>query len=115
MRAMKAGKKIHNIQRIDIMLIIALNAILLFFCLMHIKELNQIIVINDEFGYWSIASSLAGKNWSELISNTPFYSFGYSILLVPLYYLGIPSYTIYNCSFGFCDFNYMWKKNIPYD
>lgn len=95
MRAMKTHKKLQKIQIQESVLITFLGIVLLFFCLLHIKNLNQIIVLNDEFGYWSIASSLAGKDWLDLISNTPYYNFGYSILLVPLYYLGIPSYTMY--------------------
>lgn len=78
------------------MIIVTVCVILLFFTvLFRIKNMNQIIVLNDEFGYWSIAASLAGKNWSDLIANTPFYSYGYSILLVPLFYLGFSMSRIY--------------------
>lgn len=52
-----------------------------------IDKANCITIINDEFGYWGIAASLAGKDWSGLLSSTPYYSFGYSILLCPLFYL----------------------------
>ena len=73
MRAMKTHKKLQKIQIQESVLITFLGIVLLFFCLLHIKNLNQIIVLNDEFGYWSIASSLAGKDWLDLISNTPYY------------------------------------------
>lgn len=52
--------------------------------LYNIKDLDQIIVLNDEFGYWSVAASFCGKDWKQLMALTPYYGFGYSLLLIPL-------------------------------
>lgn len=46
---------------------------------------DQIMVLNDEFGYWSIGANIAGKDWSNLASQAPYYSYGYSFLLAPLF------------------------------
>lgn len=49
--------------------------------LVQFNKLNSIAVLNDEFGYWGIAASLAGFDWTPLLSQTPFYSGGYSWIL----------------------------------
>lgn len=77
------------------MVLLVCSTIIFFLNIVHIQEMHQIIVLNDEFGYWSIAASLAGKNWGELISNTPYYGYGYSILLIPLFYLKCSMSRIY--------------------
>lgn len=53
-------------------------------CCVNIQKLDYIAVLNDEFGYWSNAVSLAGYDWSSLIAETPYYSLGYSLFLVPI-------------------------------
>lgn len=58
--------------------------IISIFCCIHIQNLNYPVVLNDEFGYWGNAVSIAGYNWKELIAETPYYSLGYSIWLVPI-------------------------------
>lgn len=68
---------------------------LILLTLQNIKDLDQTVILNDEFGYWSIAASLAGKDWKSLISTTPYYNFGYSLILFPLFFLNLPTYTIY--------------------
>lgn len=55
--------------------------------LYDIRNLDMITVLNDEFGYWSNAAIMAGINWKPLMAETPYYSFGYSILLVPLFFM----------------------------
>lgn len=62
-------------------------AIILAIGLQGILQLKQLVVINDEFGYWSIAAHLAGYDWSGLAATTPYYAYGYSLLLVPLFWL----------------------------
>lgn len=53
-------------------------------CCIHFDKLNYIVVINDEFGYWGTAVSIAGYDWKELLNETPYYSWGYSIWLIPI-------------------------------
>ena len=69
--------------------LIHLFSIMLIVTLVFINmdRLNYIAVLNDEFGYWANAVSLAGYNWKDLIVETPYYSIGYSILLVPIIWL----------------------------
>lgn len=59
--------------------------ILLFLlCCINIRNLDHISVIEDEFGYWSLAASVAGYDWKELIAETSYYSWGYSLWLIPI-------------------------------
>lgn len=51
------------------------------------KNAYGIGIINDEFGYWGIAASFAGKDWSELLSTTPYYAYGYSMIVTWLYHI----------------------------
>lgn len=61
----------------------------------NILNAEGIVLLNDEFGYWGIAASLAGNDWKTLLSITPYYAFGYSIILLPLFYLGLPMTIMY--------------------
>lgn len=54
---------------------------------LNIRKLDYIHIINDEFGYWMYAASVAGYDWKELISSTPYYSWGYSLWLIPIVFL----------------------------
>lgn len=58
--------------------------VLAIVCLYPIRKLDFPVVLNDEFGYWANAISFKGNNWNELIAETPYYSWGYSIWLIPL-------------------------------
>ena len=49
-----------------------------------IANLNYIAVLNDEFGYWGNAAVACGYKWNELLELTPYYSMGYSFLLIPI-------------------------------
>ena len=59
-------------------------AIIVFICSMNISKLNYIAVLEDEFGYWGTAASIAGYDWSELMRVTSYYAPGYSLLLLPI-------------------------------
>ncbi len=52
--------------------------------LIWFQDYNFITLLNDEFGYWGNAALFSGYDWYDLLSKTPYYSFGYSLLLVPI-------------------------------
>lgn len=68
----------------EILLHLILIILLMCMCLYHLDRLGSIAVLNDEFGYWGNASSLAGYDWKDLMQETPYYAWGYSLFLVPL-------------------------------
>jgi len=53
----------------------------------HVTEIGIFSILDDEFGYWGIAAYFAGLDWSDAISEIPYYSYGYSLLLVPLFWI----------------------------
>lgn len=65
-----------------------LGAILLFLLsISNILNLSQIFVLHDEFGYWYNAANLAGYDWTGIKGISPYYSYGYSLILVPLFHI----------------------------
>lgn len=70
-------KKEHTIQVVSALIILML-------CSLNIRHLDYVRIINDEFGYWAHAISAVGYDWSDLIAETPYYSWGYSLWLIPI-------------------------------
>lgn len=63
---------------------IASIILIVFLCCVNINKLDYIAVLNDEFGYWGSAASIVGYDWKELIAETPYYAWGYSVWLIPI-------------------------------
>lgn len=49
-----------------------------------IQKICGFTMYPDEFGYWASAASVVGYDWSETASLGFYYSFGYSLILVPI-------------------------------
>lgn len=61
-------------------------------CLWNIDLQVRVCRIDDEIGYWGIAAQLAGYDWADIMKYLRYYSFGYSLILVPvilLHHIGI--------------------------
>ena len=50
----------------------------------RLSEIWMPILYDDEYGYWAGSAFLMGTDWSSVTSYTPYYSYGYGVLLVPL-------------------------------
>lgn len=85
----KLSEQINYLKRNPkiVILYIILSLIIFVIPIYKIRTLDQIVIINDEFGYWASAESIAGKDWSSLIQYTPYYNVGYSLLLVPFTFI----------------------------
>ncbi len=85
------------------MIILSLSLVAVY--LFHIPKLYQLYVLHDEFGYWANAAFFSGYDWSGAASLSPYYSYGYSILLVPFMLIFRNSVYMYraaivlNCAF----------------
>lgn len=66
-------------------------SIIVILCLLHIKDLDFLAVLNDEFGYWGNAAGVLGYDWSDLLAESPYYAWGYSLWLVLIMKV-VPSY-----------------------
>lgn len=49
----------------------------------------------DEFGYWAYAAGAAGYDWSDIASMGSYYSYGYSLILFPIFKLCTNAVTAY--------------------
>lgn len=56
-------------------------------CIWNLKDINYVRVVDDGFVYWGIGAAFAGYDWKDLLSVSQYYAYGYSILLVPLFWL----------------------------
>lgn len=56
-------------------------------CFWNAGQQNRLRNVADEVGYWGIAAQMAGYDWEDIMSSLPYYSFGYSFLLVPMFWL----------------------------
>ena len=73
----------------------------------EISHLNGPFLYHDEMGYWTNAASMAGYNWSPVIikNGTPWYAYGYSLTLLPLFWLFDDMTTIYKAAIAL---NALW-------
>lgn len=59
--------------------------VLLYIILCNLGKLNQIIVIDDEFGYWGVGAYFAGYDWTGLTPTSPYYGYGLGFLYMFLF------------------------------
>lgn len=86
-------------QHIDIEhYITGILAIIIFLVnIRHIDILNGPYMFNDELGYLGNAAALAGKDWHEVMQYCAWYSFGWSIVIAPLFKIFSSMQIIYRC------------------
>lgn len=107
--------------KISYKIILMVCAVLIFvLSLRHLPELHQLYVLHDEFGYWANAAYLAGYDWSGISTISPYYSYGYSMVIAPLYWIFKNPLVIYkaaicmNAVFYVCSFlvSYVCAKKL---
>jgi len=86
----------------------AVLAIVIFgVSLRNIGKVYQLYVLHDEFGYWMNAAHFAGYDWSGIASISPYYSYGYSLFLTPLFWLFSNPVIMYRAAIVLNAFFYM--------
>lgn len=79
-------KRMKNQRRI--WLSVLFSIIIFLFRIWYIRESNVPAIRNDEYGYWSHAALFTGHDWSDVLSgHMSWYSYGYSLILTPLFWL----------------------------
>lgn len=73
-------------------------ALIALYPLSKLHELYTPWVYNDEIGYWGQAAFLAGYDWSGILKHCEYYSYGYGILLMPLFWLFKNPITMYRAA-----------------
>ena len=101
-------------------IILCIECLLIIVCaVFSFDKINFPTVINDEFGYLGNAAYFAGYNWKSILSNVPYYSYGYSLLLTPLFilfnngvniYYGVYAINILSLMGSFLLINYILKE-----
>lgn len=104
-------------------IIICIECLLIIVCsVLSFDKINFPTVINDEFGYLGNAAYFAGYSWKSILSDVPYYSYGYSLFLIPLYIMFDNGVNIYYgvyvinimCMLGsFLLINYIVKELFP--
>ena len=62
----------------------AMVAVIIFCGTYRLTEVGQPIMNPDEFGYWANSAYFMGLDWSPSVQVIGYYSYGYSLLLVPI-------------------------------
>lgn len=68
-----------------IYLILALGVV--FLRVFYVNRAKGPFVWTDELAYWGYAANLSGNSWAGVMNGMPWYAFGYSLFLVPLFLL----------------------------
>lgn len=63
-----------------------------------IQKLCGFTLYPDEFGYWASAADVVGYDWSEMASMGSYYSFGYSLILIPVLKVFTNGITVYRAA-----------------
>lgn len=64
---------------------IILPIVLFVICCYNIGQLYTTVMYADDFHYWANAAFFAGYDWSGMVRHDFYYSYGYSLLLAPLF------------------------------
>lgn len=77
----------NTIFKKEIVIMLCFAVLVFLINIRYLGSLGIFTVLDDEFGYWGNAAYLAGLDWSDAVSKIPYYSYGYSLLLVPLFWI----------------------------
>lgn len=112
----KLKKILQKIRKINIY---SFFILLLIFCVYQygIQKICGFTLYPDEFGYWASAANFIGYDWSEVASMGSYYSFGYSLILVPILKVFSDGVTAYKAAVTFnmllmCISFLLMQKNI---
>lgn len=97
---MSVGKTKKRTSPGTLLLVIVCICVICFAGGKTIPAATGVSALNDVFGYWGVAATLAGKDWSPLLSTVEYYAGGYSILLVPLFWLGFTAKQMFQMALG---------------
>ena len=88
----------------------------------NISILDTPYIFGDEFGYWANAAYMNGLDWNSVGAYNPYYSFGYSLLLAPLFIIFGSTAAMYQAAIvinglllvaSFCLSIYCVSRTIP--
>ena len=76
-----------------------LSVVLFLVAIWGIENFNQLLLYDDEFGYWTASAYLTGTDWTSVTSGIPYYSYGYGfMILTPIRLLFSEPSTMYQAA-----------------
>lgn len=75
-----------------------LCVVLFVLCIWHIDSLYGPRIYPDEVGFWAAGAWFAGQDWSGTLIASPYYGYGYGLLLAPLVLLFHNPHTLYQAA-----------------
>lgn len=72
--------------------------LLLCFAGYSVSNAYGFVMFPDEYTYWSYAAAMAGYDWSDITSLGMYFSYGYSLILVPVFMLCKDAVTAYRAA-----------------
>ena len=94
MKEQKKGKKRVGAESAWLWKLVA-SMVIATLVVVHIGNAYGVSLLADEFGYWGPAAVLNGYDWSGTLSNFPYYSFIYSLILYPIMALPVEITTMF--------------------
>lgn len=85
-RAYELSKRLI-IEHKEILFSVLCGCILMYIYCSNIQNICTVWELGDEAGYLCNAAYFAGVDWSDVASRLPYYGYGYSILLIPLFWI----------------------------
>ena len=84
--SVKLRQYLNNfLQRYHVQLLQCIPALGIFLLATYrLSEIGQPILFNDEVGYWSNSAFFMGLDWTSVTGRIAYYSYGYSLLLIPI-------------------------------
>lgn len=65
----------------------ALCVLALLVYVRNIPLMKMPCMLNDEIGYWSVGAYFSGTDWTSVASSVMYYSYGYGLILAPLFHI----------------------------
>ncbi len=75
------NKQENQIRKKECLIVLITALLVVLIHGLHLFSLSAPYVLDDEFGYWSIAAYFAGLDFSSAVSTAFYYSYGYSLAL----------------------------------
>ncbi len=69
------------------------------------------VILPDEFGYWAQAAAMAGFDWTEVVGQFSWYSYGYGLVMFPFLKFISDPVVMYRCMIGI-NFCLMWAGSL---
>jgi len=99
-KALNRGNEnaIFLVNRYDYLIVLFISILVFAVCAFRVPGRVGLYLTGDEFALFGIAAYFLGYDWSPTVTHVGYYSFGYSLLLVPLFHIADSTEALYRYS-----------------